>query len=335
MTKNQRVTFTSPNTVQLLEAELDPAPNEGFVRIQTEKSVVSAATELACLRGTESWAPLPFVPGYGSVGRVVETGAATKDFKEGERVFTYSRHEQFALTRTVTVKIPEDLPGEKAALSRMASIAITSLRYSDAEMGDPVAVIGLGLVGNFAAQLFTLAGCDVVGIDPAAARRKCALDCGIEHAIEPGDDLEERVRDLFDGQKCRTVVDATGLPSVIEKAPALAGKNGELILLGSPRGEYRTDLTAFLNFTHLANFGNITIKGAHEWRFPVKGDPSRQVRHSIESNVKAILKRVMDDRIKTTPLISRVARPEECADVYAQLRDNPGDTMGVVFDWDS
>ena len=46
------------------------------------------------------------------------------------------------------------------------------------ERGDRVVVIGLGLVGNFAAQLFQLAGARVLGLDIAARRLEVARACG-------------------------------------------------------------------------------------------------------------------------------------------------------------
>ena len=58
----------------------------------------------------------------------------------------------------ICLKVPEALPLEWAPFTRMAIIAMTSLRISDIELGDWVGVLGLGTVGNFAAQLAGLQG---------------------------------------------------------------------------------------------------------------------------------------------------------------------------------
>lgn len=327
------IVFTAENTVEYQNRELDLPARDDLVVVQTESSIVSAATELACLRGTESWARFPFVPGYGSVGIVQEVGQAVTQVQPGDRVFTYGRHEQYSVARAVLEKIPDTLKGEQAVFARMAAVAMTALRVADAELGDKVCVIGLGLVGNFAAQLFTLAGCDVIGVDPSPTRRGLAEKCRIFKTLAPGDGLEAEVKKLTNGRKCRSVVDATGMPAVIEKAPALAGKNGELILLGSPRGTYRTDLTAFLNYSHLSGHGSITIKGAHEYRFPVKEDPGQNYRHSFQSNVRIILDRIADGRLHTNVLITHRPKPESCVEIYRELRQHPDDFMGIVYDW--
>lgn len=331
--KSNTIAFTAENTVEYQVRDFTIPARDDFIVVQTESSIVSAATELACLRGSESWAPYPFVPGYGSVGIVTEVGRTVTHVRPGDRVLTYGRHEQFSLARTVVETIPATLKGERAVFARMAAIAMTALRVADAELGDKVCVIGLGLVGNFAAQLFTLAGCDVIGVDPSASRRRRAEQCRIFQTLAPGEHLEEEIKALTGGRKCRSVVDATGLPAVIEKAPALAGRNGELILLGSPRGGYRTDLTPFLNYSHLAGCGSITIKGAHEYRFPAKEDPSQHYRHSFQSNVRTILDRIADGRLYTDVLLTHRPKPETCAAIYRELRERPDECMGIVFDW--
>lgn len=332
---SKTIQFTSKHNVECVERTIEKPQVDDFVLIETETSIISVGTELACLRGSESWAPFPFVPGYGSVGRVIETGSQTSTVTPGDRVFTYGRHEKFSFANTVIQKIPEDLPARMAVFARMAAVSITALRVSDAEFGDKVAVFGLGLVGNLAAQLFTLSGCEVIGIDPSPYRRQHSENCGIFKSIHPDEHLEEQINELTSGLKCRTVVDATGIPSVVEKAPVLAGKNGELILLGSPRGAHHTDLTTFLNYSHLAEFGNITIKGAHEYRFPVGQDADHFYRHSFESNVRIILEKIRSGKILTDELVSHQIKPEESPNIYENLLKDSDRFMGVLINWES
>lgn len=331
--QNPTLVFKAENQAVLEERPLQQPQGDDFILIETEKSILSAGTELACLRGSESWAPFPFVPGYGSVGTIVDMGAGVKDFAVGERVFTYGRHEAYSLANTVTQKVPQGVAPEDAVFARMAAVAITSLRITEAEFGDFVAVMGLGLVGNFAAQLFTLAGCEVIGIDPSPNRREMAQRCGVAHTFASDAELPQKLENLTGGARCRTVVDATGIPAVVAKAPELAGKYGELILLGSPRGAYQSDLTTFLNYSHLAKFGNITIKGAHEFRFPIEENPDLYYRHSFASNVRTILRRIADGKLKTRELLTHQPKPAEADRVYLGLRETPEDYMGVVFDW--
>ena len=54
---------------------------------------------------------------------------------------------------------------EQGAFATVGSIALHGVRQADVRLGERVAVIGLGLVGQLAGQLLRAAGCTVVGID--------------------------------------------------------------------------------------------------------------------------------------------------------------------------
>jgi len=333
--EGKRIVFVAPNQVALesFEYDLDGLrPDE--VAIRVTHSLISPGTELACLRGVESWAPLPFVPGYAGCGEVIAVGPDVQGIHEGDRVFSYTKHASLVTGRQVVKRIPEGLDETRACFARMAAVSITALRVSEAELGDYVAVIGLGLVGNLCAQLFALAGCDVVGIDLSPRRCAIARECGIQHAIDPREvDPQEYIAGLTDGAMCNTVVEAIGNPRVTLNAPAFAGKLGEVILLGSPRDRLDEDITPFLQRIHLWSHGCITIKGAHEWRYPVSRDPSGHVKHSIERNVEILLRLIANGQLHIDPLLTHVLPPSACAEAYRGLRDDPESYLGVVFDW--
>jgi len=331
----QRVVFPEANQVALGEFEFSTdglAPSD--IAIKTLHSVVSAGTELACLAGTEAWAKPPFYPGYGSVGEVIATGAAVTDVSVGDRVFTYGQHASHARAAQVVTPVPVDLESEIAVFTRMAAVSITALRVSAAELGDYVAVYGLGLVGNFAAQLFTLAGCDVIGIDMAKKRLELATACGVKHTLDPGDaNVEEAVADITHGEMCATVVEAIGNPKVGEAAAQLAGKLGEVVLVGSPRGEHEGSITGLLNQVHLWPNGCTTFKGAHEWRYPTRRVPGGQVKHSIERNCEVLLRLMVDGKLHVRELLTHRLPASACAEAYEGLRDRKDEYVGVVLDW--
>ncbi len=326
--------MSRPWKVELKDYEFDGKKiGDNEIAIETEYSVVSAGTELAVLSGNEGWAKLPYVPGYGGVGKIIATGKDVKGFKEGDSIFSYTRHQSFDKTSVMAIPLPKGIDPKLAVMARIAAVSITSLRVSDAELGDWVAVYGLGLVGNIAAQLFTLSGCNVIGIDVSEKRIELAKKCGVLHAIKADSATKDKIKELTGGEMCRTVVESTGVTAVAEKASDIAASLGEVILLGSPRGEYKTDLTAFLNRIHIASNGCITFKGAHEWRYPVKPDASGINRHSLERNVSNILALIQQKKLRIAELISEVASPEDCAKIYDGLKNRKDDYVGVIFDW--
>jgi 2-desacetyl-2-hydroxyethyl bacteriochlorophyllide A dehydrogenase len=129
--KSPAIVFSAPNQVVLGSTDLDPAqlrPDQ--VLLDTEASVVSPGTELAILRGTESWAPLPYVPGYGSVGRVRAVGSAVTNVKVGDRVFTHGRHVAQDFSSNMIVPVPAEVSAAEAAIARLAQVAFTAVRIA-------------------------------------------------------------------------------------------------------------------------------------------------------------------------------------------------------------
>jgi len=81
-----------------------------------------------------------------------------------------------------------------ATFGRMGEIALTAVRVAEFSVGDRVPILGLGLVGNLAAQLFRLAGAEVMDADLPPFRLERARQCGIEQVANPQEEsLEEAV----------------------------------------------------------------------------------------------------------------------------------------------
>ncbi|MBD3392457.1 MAG: zinc-binding dehydrogenase [Chitinivibrionales bacterium] len=332
--ETKSVVFESPWKVEFKEKNGNgkglPA---GVAFVQTETSVVSAGTELAILSGNESWAPLPYAPGYGIVGTVRAKGDGLDSVDVGDRAFTFGQHASFSLSNTLIAKVPEGLSSEHAVLARIAQIAMVAERTSETHVGDYVAVLGLGLVGNFAAQLFSIAGCEVIGVDLSSKRRDIATECGVAHVVDGSGDVKEAISDITNGKMCRTVVEATGVPAVACQASEYSAFLGEVILLGSPRGERTEDVTPMLNRIHLWPKGCVTYKGAHEWRMPIDNDPNGHIHYSFQNNVETIFRLMQNGKLAVEPIITHIASPDQAPEVYKGLRENPDEYMGVVFDW--
>ncbi|MFH1084154.1 MAG: zinc-binding alcohol dehydrogenase [Chloroflexota bacterium] len=331
----RQVLFPEPGVARLVEFEFDDAnlaPNE--VVIANAYSLISPGTELACLRRAEGWARLPFVPGYASVGTVLALGGAVRHVRPGDRALCYGKHASHVRVNRLVVPVPEGLDLRRACFGRMAAVSMTAVRVAQPELGDWAAVMGLGLVGNLCAQLLTLSGCQVIGIDVESARLALAHACDVAHVVNSRqDDPLQTVLDITHGAKCDIVVDATGLSPVVAQAVGLAGRLGQVILLGSPRDAYVADLTPVLQQVHLWGNGCVTLKGAHEWRYPAARDPNGSAKHSIERNLEILLGLIADERLHVDTLLTHVLPPGECARAYTGLRDAKDEYVGVLFDW--
>ncbi|EFH84444.1 zinc-dependent alcohol dehydrogenase [Ktedonobacter racemifer] len=333
--KNRKVIFVSPQQVETVEEDFSPAAlADHEVLVKLIYSLISPGTELAMLSGKEWWAKLPVCPGYASVSQVVEVGRGVADFKPGDTVFHYGNHSEYQVVSAshMFIKPPADLDLRWVPFTRMATVAFTAVRVSNIEVGDYVSVTGLGLVGNLAAQLARLQGAFVIGVDLSSKRIETANLCGIDYALNGGNGgVKEQILALTGGQGVSTQIEATGVPKVGVESLGWIGSLGEIVFLGSPRGEFNTDVTDVLNYCHLYNRGCITFKGGHEWRYPT--EPNAFVKHSLVRNSKIVFELMKQNRLQIEPLLSHVIKPEQAQEAYDGLRNNKDDYNGVLFDW--
>ena len=92
--------------------------------------------------------------------------------------------------RNLAVHLPHTPSGQtisfdEAAFATIGAIALHGVRLGRPQLGERVAVIGLGLVGLLAGQILRAHGCRVLGIDPVPARRALAEQLGFAATASP------------------------------------------------------------------------------------------------------------------------------------------------------
>lgn len=335
--ENKKIVFTAPGRVEVHSEPLPQMtePGKKELTMRNKVSLISPGTELACLSGNEGWFPLPGTPGYIAVGEVVIPGDDVKGAEKGDVLFTYGPHQEIYRIDTedryqgLNLKVPKNLSPAMAVFTRMASIAMTAIRQSSIQLGDFVLVSGLGLVGNFAAQLAQLQGARVIAVEVNENRRKVTQKMGIGTCLDAGSDYKEQIRELTGNDGVTTYIDATGLSSVISDNLEMVAPRGEVILVGSPRASYKVDLTETFNHAHLRD---VQIKGASEWLYPTFS--SEFHKHSIIRNSQIIMDLLGSGKLKAEELITHRFKPESAAEAYDGLKHNPEEFIGVLFEWD-
>ena len=167
----RQAVITEPFQTTVREVELpDPGPNQ--ILIAAEYSAISAGTELAVYTGTHQWLKdpnlpdwkFPFRSGYSAAGRVLKVGKEFPGgFKEGDRVSFPGNH---ASAEMLTVghercrvwKMPENLSFEKAAVACIARYGLGASVRAGLTLGRSAAVLGLGIIGQFALRCLLAAG---------------------------------------------------------------------------------------------------------------------------------------------------------------------------------
>ncbi|NOZ22915.1 MAG: zinc-binding alcohol dehydrogenase [Planctomycetes bacterium] len=330
--KIRQICFPEVGKVVYQEVERDLPVGPDDVLIRTLYSAVSAGTELAKYTGLQD-VKYPFIPGNRAVGEVVEVGEKVEDFRPGDNVFTHTTHVSHAKATKMCAKVPDGVDLCHAPLIGLALVAITAVRVAKPELGDRALVTGMGLVGNFCAQFLKNSGVEVIVADTVEARLEAARACGVAATVNPAEkEAPAKVMEFSCGHGVEYVIEATGNPVVMDLVTSVNAKQGEVILLGSPRGEHQTDVVPLLNAVHLwRDHGCVTMKGAHEWRFPLY--PDGYSKHSMKRNAEIIFRMMADGRLKTGPLVTHVLKPEQAEQAFDGLMNRKNEYLGVIFDW--
>lgn len=128
----------------------------------------------------------PGALGYSSAGTVVAVGEGIRDFNPGDRVACagagHAVHAEFAcVPRLLMARIPSaNVDFGSAAFTTLGAIALHGVRNADVKLGDVVAVIGLGLLGELTVQILKAAGCCVLAMDISDERSQLALRLGAD-----------------------------------------------------------------------------------------------------------------------------------------------------------
>src|SRR5207247_3805328 len=191
--------IVEPYRVETRQVEL-PAPAANQILVATEASAVSAGTELAVYTGTHQWLKdpslpdwkFPFRPGYSAAGSVVAVGSGVVGWQPGDRVSYPGNHASAELLtigheRGRLWKLPPSLDAEKAATACIARYGFGASIRAGLTLGRSAAVLGLGVIGQFALRCLLAAGAHpVVGIDDVRMRREAARAAGADYVLDRG-----------------------------------------------------------------------------------------------------------------------------------------------------
>ncbi len=156
------------------EREFTPAPGERVLTI--DYSTVSPGTELFCIRGGRRCAPGYIMAGHDEAGKhyfVFPSMAESHSAHCNIRAFAQD---------SLLLELPANFPLELAGFLRFANIGLGPL-LRGGTLPREVAVIGLGPVGNLAAQSARILGCRTIGVDPSPRRRELARQCGVAETV--------------------------------------------------------------------------------------------------------------------------------------------------------
>jgi predicted dehydrogenase len=276
------------------------------------------------------------VLGYSGAGVVAARHPTVTDLEIGQRV-AYGGEgtghgETILVGRNLAARMPEGLGCEHACFATLGSIAMNAVRTARIELGDVVAVIGLGLVGQLVAQLVRLQGGVVVGIDLNGRRVDMARALGAEHGVA-GESAVEAVRALTDGRgvDCAIVAAAAKSAAPAQHALAICRDRGRICVVGAVGMEFPWN-DMYLKEIQLY-MSRAYGPGSYDAGYEKQGRdyPLPYVRWTENRNMEEFLRLLAAGRVDVRPLITHEFALEDASKAYDTILDGSTGSLAVLL----
>jgi predicted dehydrogenase len=263
----------------------------------------------------------PMALGYSSAGTIISLGDGMEGFKIGQRVACagggYAVHAEYdVVPRNLLTPLPDSLDFESAAFTTLGAIALHGFRLAEAQIGENVAVIGMGLLGLLAGQIAAAAGCRVLGIDTNPQRVALAASLGLSASLR--DQAVNSAQAFSDNRGFDVVLICADTSSndPVELAAVIARDRARIIATGAvglsfPRKIYYEKELSFINSR---SYG----PGRYDTSYEENGHdyPIGYVRWTEGRNFQAVVDLMAGGKLKVAPLISHRFPIEKAAEAY-------------------
>jgi len=277
------------------------------------------------------------VLGYSGAGIIVDKHPTVTSFEIRDRV-AYGGEgtghgETILVGEKLVVKVPEQVPFEHACFATLGSIAMNSIRIANISLGEKVAVIGLGLVGQLIAQLARVQGAFVVATDLKPDRVELAHRLGADAALVGGSQFREELSALIDGQGLDCVIIAAAAKSAApcQLAADICRDRGRIVDVGAvelsfPWYEmYRKEIQLLM----ARAYG----PGSYDPDYERKGQdyPLPYVRWTENRNMEEFLRLVASGRVQVQPLITHDFPLEDAPKAYQTIMEPGSKSLAVLL----
>ena len=281
--------------------------------------------------------------GYSAAGTVFEVGEGVTEFRAGDRVACagtgYAAHaELLSVPKNLCARLPVGVDFETAAFATLGAIALQGVRLAEPTLGESVVVIGLGLIGQLAAQLLRANGCRVFGVDLDASKVELAKRLGADDGCTAGEEVRQAVLKWSRGRGADAVLLTAATQS--DDPVALAGEisrlRGRVVAVGLvglnvPRAAYfQRELTLRVSMSY--------GPGRYDPEYEERGHdyPLPYVRWTEGRNLEAFLDLAAAGALKTAPLVTHRFPVEEGARAYELISGDAAEPyLGILIKYDT
>ncbi|MBC7796241.1 MAG: bi-domain-containing oxidoreductase [Pyrinomonadaceae bacterium] len=289
----------------------------------TYKEVRAKFSELAAL-------------GYAGAGIVIEKHPTVTDLEIGARVAYGGEgtgHAETIITgRNLVARVPDNVNFEDACFTTLGSIAMNAVRIANIGLGETVAVIGLGLVGQLVAQLARCQGGVVVAIDLMKERVEIAKNTGADFAVS-GDAALAEIKSLTDGKGADCVIVAAAAKSAapMKQAALMCRDKGRIVVVGACPLDLPRDQMYIKEIQLL--MARAYGPGSYDASYEKQGRdyPLPYVRWTENRNMTEFLRLLSTNQINVKPFVSHTFTLDEAPKAYDVILDAEVKSLAVLL----
>ena len=282
--------------------------------------------------------PIPL--GYSAAGRVIEVGSNMSGLNVGDRVACggagYANHSEINyVPKNLMVKIPDGVDDIDASFVTVGAIALQGVRQTEPKLGERVAVMGLGLLGQLTVQLLKANGCKVIGSDVDPDKIALAKKLGADETCHASE-LIAKANEFSNGHGVDAVIIAASTSSnqpVIDAAE-ISRMRGRVVFLGMvgmdiPRNDYyKKEIDLRLSMAY--------GPGRYDPEYEEKGNdyPFDLVRWTEQRNFEAFLGLIEEGKITPKDLITHSYDFDDAMTAYDLLEGKIKEKyLGIVLEY--
>ncbi len=336
--------LTAPSTFEFAEIPSPPVAR-GEVRIDVQACGI-CGSDIHGMDGRSGRRIPPIVMGHEAAGIISELGEGVGDWEIGERVTfdstefcgeceecgrgnfnlcanrrvlgvscaDYRRHgcfaEQVVLPTRILHRIPESLSFEKAAFAEPVAIALHAVNLAPPIFGEPVVVIGAGLIGLLVIQALKARGwAQVIAVDLDDSRLALARQLGASLTFSANqENLAAHLREICGGDGAGTAFEVVGAAAPVELAIRSVRKGGTVVLVGNLQPSVPLPLQEVVTC-------QITLKGSC----------------ACAGEYPEAIRRIEDGSIQVEPLLSAIVPLADGAVWFSRLVKNTEGLLKVIL----
>lgn len=280
----------------------------------------------------------PSVLGYSASGVVLAVGARVTGISVGDRVAIgggdYAVHAEIdRVPGNLCVALPDVVDFDEGCFACVGSIALHGVRQAGVGVGERVAVVGLGLVGQLTGLILRAAGCTVIGIDLDDQLLKRAREIGAADTCIARHMLNGDLPESAGNCDAVIVTAATASNDPVELAPQLCRDRGRVVIVGDvgmqiPRAPY---YEKEIDLRLSRSYGPGRYDRAYEEHG--RDYPIGYVRWTEGRNMRAIVELIAAGRLPVAGLITARVPIDGAAAAYERFSDGESSPLGVVIEY--